>query len=177
MCWEALLLSQSGLWIVKYTVRMLRLSAFVSTINKEMIYLHVQSLPGVLCHEAEQGEERPPEAVKAGVTIVRVPSSFHTHVTFGTLSEMTKNKQTNKRKTWVCLLRSLGINMSAAALKYIFKNGLERDLCLDHVAGCTSEDGLERIVGIWNYRQQKNLPKCLNCSCFTDSFHTCACKI
>lgn len=89
---------------------MLRLSAFVcvSTINKQMIYLHVKSLPGVLSHEAKQGKERPPKAVKAGVTIVGVPSSFHTQVTFWTLSEMTKKKQnkTKQSKTLcnVCLL-------------------------------------------------------------------------
>lgn len=42
-----------------------------------MLYQHVKILPEVLCHESEESEESPAEAVKAGVTVVGVPSSFH----------------------------------------------------------------------------------------------------
>lgn len=59
-----------------------------SSIYKQVIYQHVKILPEVLSHEAEQGKERPSKAVKAGVTIVGVPSSFHTAEAFWTISEM-----------------------------------------------------------------------------------------
>lgn len=156
-CWEALLLSHSGMWIVKNTVQMLRLSAFVSTINKQMIYLHVQSLPGVLSHEAKQGKERPPKAVKAGVTIVGVPSSFHTQVAFWTLSEMTKNKwQTNKQKKhefvfydhWKSTFLWQLLKLCSLKIKYIFKNNLEKHLSLDHVADIWGWHGPYR----WNLK-------------------------
>lgn len=43
-----------------------------------MLYQHVEIFPEVLGHEAKEGEESPSKAVKAGVTIVGVPSGFHT---------------------------------------------------------------------------------------------------
>lgn len=43
-----------------------------------------QVFPEVLCHEAEEGEEGPAEVVVAGVSIIWIPSHFHTHVTLRT---------------------------------------------------------------------------------------------
>lgn len=52
-----------------------------------MFYQHVKILPEVLGHEAKEGEESPSKAVKAGVTIVGVPSGFHTHEALWTSSK------------------------------------------------------------------------------------------
>lgn len=42
------------------------------------LYQHIEIFPEVLGHESEEGEESPSKAVKACVTVVWVPSSFHT---------------------------------------------------------------------------------------------------
>lgn len=55
-------------------------------LQKLMLYQHVKIFPEVLCHESEQSEESPAEAVKAGVTIVGVPSGFHACKTLWTPS-------------------------------------------------------------------------------------------
>lgn len=44
-------------------------------------YLLVQALPGVLRHEAEQGEERPRKGIKAGVVKIRVVKCFLADIT------------------------------------------------------------------------------------------------
>lgn len=44
------------------------------------LYQHVKIFPEVLRHEAEEGQEGPAEAVKAGVAVVWIPPSFHTRV-------------------------------------------------------------------------------------------------
>lgn len=41
------------------------------------LYQHVKVFPEVLCHESEESQEGPAEAVKAGVAIVWIPPSFH----------------------------------------------------------------------------------------------------
>lgn len=46
-----------------------------------------------------------------------------------------------------CLWQLL-MKLCSLKIKYIFKNNLEKHLSLDHVADCTSEDGMDRIIGI-----------------------------
>lgn len=45
------------------------------------LYQHVEVFPKVLCHESEESQEGPAEAVKAGVSVVWIPPSFHACVT------------------------------------------------------------------------------------------------
>lgn len=56
-------------------------------LSKTLLYQHVEVFPEVLGHEAKEGEEGPSKAVKAGITIVGVSSSFHTSKAFWTSSE------------------------------------------------------------------------------------------
>ena len=60
--------------------------------RKTLLYQHVEILPEVLGHESEEGEESPSKAVKAGVTIVGVPSSFHTCKALWTSTERNAHK-------------------------------------------------------------------------------------
>lgn len=60
-------------------------------LRKTLLYQHVEIFPEVLGHEAKEGEEGPSEAVKAGITIVGVPTGFHTSIALWTPSER-KNK-------------------------------------------------------------------------------------
>lgn len=57
-------------------------------VKETLLYQHVQIFPEVLGHEAKEGEEGPSKAVEAGVTIVGVPSSFHTRKALWTPSEI-----------------------------------------------------------------------------------------
>lgn len=43
-----------------------------------------QVFPEVLCHEAEEGEEGPAEGVVVGVSVIRIPPRFYTHVSLRT---------------------------------------------------------------------------------------------
>lgn len=52
----------------------------IKYILKLELYQHVKIFPEVLRHEAEEGQEGPAEAVKAGVAVVWIPPSFHTRV-------------------------------------------------------------------------------------------------
>lgn len=65
-----------------------------------MLYQHVKIFPEVLCHESEESEKSPAKAVKAGVTIVGVPSGFHARETLWTpstrINDGEKNKLTSK---------------------------------------------------------------------------------
>lgn len=51
------------------------------------LYQHVKVFPEVLCHESEESQERPAEAVKAGVAIVWIPPSFHACVALRAATE------------------------------------------------------------------------------------------
>lgn len=51
------------------------------------IYQHVKVFPEVLCHESEESQESPAEAVKAGVTVVWIPPSFHACVALWAAAE------------------------------------------------------------------------------------------
>lgn len=42
-----------------------------------LLYQHVEIFPEVLCHESEERQEGPAEAVEAGVSVVWIPPSFH----------------------------------------------------------------------------------------------------
>lgn len=44
-------------------------------------HLLVEAFPGILCHEAEQGEESPSEGIKAGVVKIRVVRCFKAQIT------------------------------------------------------------------------------------------------
>lgn len=50
-------------------------------------YQHVKVFPEVLCHESEESQEGPAEAVKAGVAIVWIPPSFHACVALRAAAE------------------------------------------------------------------------------------------
>lgn len=51
------------------------------------LYQHVKVFPEVLCHESEESQERPAEAVKASVAIVWIPPSFHACVALWAATE------------------------------------------------------------------------------------------
>lgn len=46
----------------------------------------VKIFPEVLSHQSKQGQKCPTEGIKACVTIIRVSTSFYTHISFWTLA-------------------------------------------------------------------------------------------
>lgn len=60
----------------------------IEHILKLELYQHVKIFPEVLCHEAEESQEGPAEAVKAGVAVVWIPPSFHTRVALRAAAEV-----------------------------------------------------------------------------------------
>lgn len=66
------------------------------------LYQHVKIFPEVLCHEAEESQEGPAEAIKAGVAVVWIPPSFHTRVALGAAAEVVfrrdKTGETERRE-------------------------------------------------------------------------------
>lgn len=76
----------------------------------QKLYQHIQILPEVLRHEAKQSEESPPEAVKAGVAIVRVPSSFHT-------CEALRTSPVRRKKKYTFQLLKIRLTKQRAAVR------------------------------------------------------------
>lgn len=62
------------------------------------LYQHVKILPEVLCHEAEESQEGPAEAVKAGVAVVWIPPSFHTRVALRAAAEVVVFRETKPER-------------------------------------------------------------------------------
>ena len=54
---------------------------------------HVKVFPEVLCHESEESQEGPAEAVKAGVAVVWIPPGFHACVALRAAAEGWREKQ------------------------------------------------------------------------------------
>lgn len=61
-------------------------------------YQHVKVFPEVLCHESEESQEGPAEAVKAGVAVVWIPPSFHTCVALRAAAEGWRKRERNRER-------------------------------------------------------------------------------
>lgn len=61
-------------------------------------YQHVKVFPEVLCHESEESQEGPAEAVKAGVAVVWIPPSFHTCVALRAAAEGWRKSERKKER-------------------------------------------------------------------------------
>lgn len=74
----------------------------VEHIIEHELYQHVKIFPEVLCHETEESQEGPAEAIKAGVAVVWIPPSFHTRVALGAAAEVVlrrdKTGETERRE-------------------------------------------------------------------------------
>lgn len=68
-------------------------------------YQHVQVLPKVLGHEAEESQESPAKTVKAGVAIIWIATSLHACVAFRTATEAKKCTQPIMTILWISIQR------------------------------------------------------------------------
>lgn len=59
----------------------------------------VKIFPEVLSHQSKQGQKCPTEGIKACVTIIRVSTSFYTHISFWTLAA------NGEKESWQDILR------------------------------------------------------------------------
>lgn len=69
-------------------------------VASHIIYQHVEVFPEILCHEAEKCQKGPSEAVKAGVTVVWIPPSFHACVSLWAAPESSEGQSLSNREPW-----------------------------------------------------------------------------
>ena len=67
--------------------------------NRAVIYQHVKIFPVILRHEAEECQEGPSEAVKAGVAIVWIPPSLHACVALRAAPESSQGQSFSNHET------------------------------------------------------------------------------